>query len=162
MQSHVVNFYKFTVVKDTPLGAGCFANAKIEEGEIICKMTGPVLSTTDFFDKYHAGETIPLQFDRHHFIDLIEPYCFFNHSCLPNAGMRNDGILFALREIQVDEEIMFDYSTTADDGVLFMECLCGQDNCRRQIVDFQSIPHDRKEFYFKKNALTNHIKSVYY
>ncbi len=162
MQSSVVNFYKFKVIQDTPLGAACIATDEIQEGEIICKMTGPILSTTDFFDKYHSGETIPLQIDRHHFIDLIDPYCFFNHSCEPNAGMRNNGILFALERIPAGIEIMFDYSTTADDGILLMECLCGKQSCRKKVVDFQSIPHSRKEFYLKRNALTSHIKNVYY
>lgn len=155
-------FFKFKVVEKTRLGRACVATDGISEGEIICKMGGPLISLKDFFEKYEMNGCTPLQIDRDHYIDLVEPYICFNHSCDPNAGIRNDGILFALKKIRKGEEINYDYSTTSDDPIWRMECDCKKKICRKKIGDFQTIPHERKQFFYKKNAVTNHIKTTYY
>lgn len=162
MHSAFQNSFKFEVVAGTKLGRACIATGPIKSDEIICKMAGPLISLRDFFDKYEVNECTPLQIGGDKYIDLIEPYVCFNHSCRPNAGIRNDGILFALQEIKVGEEIMYDYSTTVDDPIWHMNCLCGASECRGIIADFQSVPHERKEFYKNRNAVTSHIKKIYY
>lgn len=125
-------------------------------------MTGPEINLREFFDKYEIVECNPLQISSDTFIDLIEPYNCFNHSCNPNAGIRNNGILFALRDINLGDEIMYDYSTTVDDVIWNMECACLEKNCRKIIGDFQSLPHVQKEFYLQLGALSSHIKNTYY
>lgn len=154
--------YKFSVVSGTKLGRACVATSDIQKGEIICKMTGPSISLREFFDKYELNDCNPLQVSADEYIDLVEPYVCFNHSCDPNAALRNEGILFALRMIKKDEEIMYDYSTSVDDPIWHMGCLCGTKNCRKLIADFQSIPHEQKEFYRINNAITRHIHNLYY
>lgn len=154
--------YIFKVENDTPLGRACFAKVNIQEGEIICKMTGPLISLREFSEKYPFDNGNPLQVDEDVYLDLIEPFVCFNHSCDPNAGIRNNGVLFALREIKKGEEIRYDYSTTVDDHWWGMDCLCQSPICRQKISDFQSISHDRKSFYKEKGALTAHLLRVYY
>lgn len=156
-----MSFYKFEVIMDSPFGRGIVAKEKIVAGEIICKMTGPVMTLNDICMKYSLNETNPMQIDKNAYMDLLEPYVIFNHSCDPNAGIKNDGVLFALKDIKVDEEIFYDYSTTSDDLLWSMECMCGAKNCRKIVSDFQSIPHERKEYYLSKNAVTSHIKRIY-
>lgn len=156
------SFYKFTVITDTPLGRACIAKKKICEGEIICKMTGPIIDLKQFFEKYDYDNCMPLQIDRDQYIDLIEPYVFFNHSCEPNAGIRNNGILFAIRGIAVNEEITYDYSTTADDVLWSMECRCRAKSCRKLVGDFQSIPHEQKMTYLKLGCLTSYIHRTFF
>lgn len=55
---------------------------------------------------------------------------FINHSCEPNAYMRNAPgdkvIFFALRDIQPGEEITIDYR----DPELLTKCKCGAPTCR--------------------------------
>lgn len=155
-------FHKFLVVDGTPLGKAVIAKEDIAENEIICKFAGPRINLKQFFEKYDANGCNVLQIDDDTFMDVIEPYVYFNHSCSPNAGMRNNGILFALDKIKKGEEISFDYSTTADDVIWSMECRCEAKNCRKIIGDFQSIPHERKEYYLGKNALLGFIKRIYY
>ncbi len=155
-------FYKFSVVENTPLGKANFAKEDISKSEIICKFAGPKIDLKQFFEKYETDGCNVLQIEEDLFIDVIEPYVYFNHSCNPNAGIRNDGILFALKDIKQGEEICFDYSTTADDVIWRMECKCNSKNCRKIIGDFQTIPHEQKEFYLTNNALPNYIKKIYY
>lgn len=155
-------FFKFKVSENPSLGKGMFATDKILENEIIFKFTGPILTLKQFFEKYEMNGCNVLQVDEDKYIDVIEPYLFVNHSCDPNAGVRNNGVLFALRDINAGEEIFFDYSTTADDVIWNMECKCGSKNCRKIIGDFITLPHERKQFYLKKNALMGYIKKMYY
>lgn len=163
MQRVLPAFYKFKVVSGTPLGRGCIAIEKIVKNEIICKMTGPSMTLKALLDKYEESEwTNPLQILEDVYLDLIEPYVCFNHSCEPNAGLRNNGILFALRDIEPNEEIYYDYSTSVDDVLWNMLCLCKTKLCRKNIGDFQSIPHERKLYYLENNALTNYIKNTFY
>lgn len=162
MQGILQMFYAFRIVPDTPLGRACIATRKIEKGEILCKMGGPIITLKEFSEKYEINDCTPLQIGKDQFIDLLEPYVCFNHSCDPNAGLRNDGVLFALKEISEGQEIMYDYSTSVDDLWWKMDCRCNSNNCRKIIGDFQTISHARKEFYRVNNALTAYIKSIYY
>jgi hypothetical protein len=154
--------YRFEVIADTPLGKGCIATEKIHKDEIICKMIGPLMTAER--SKGASDQCNPLQIGPGTYLDLVKPYVNFNHSCDPNAGLRNDGILFALREIKPGEEIRYDYSTTVDEPMWMMECQCrcGARNCRGEIGDFQTIPHHRKEFYRSRGALMRHIFQLYY
>jgi hypothetical protein len=154
--------HKFRVVHGTPLGRACVATAPIVENEILCKMAGAVLTLREVIERYGVHESNSLQIGPDAFIDLIEPYICFNHSCDPNAGLRNDGVLFALRSIEPGEEITYDYSTTVDDFLWQMPCACGSTHCRRVIGDFQTIPHERKEYYRERNALLRHLRETYY
>lgn len=162
MQGILPQFYKFKVTEESKFGRGIVALSEIEEGEIICKVTGPIMTLKQFFEKYETNGCNVLQIGEDEYIDTNEPYLFFNHSCNPNAGVRNKGIIFALKKINKNEEITFDYSTTCDDVIWSMPCSCGEKDCRKIIGDFQTIPHLRKQYYLEKNALISHIKSLYY
>lgn len=50
-------------------------------------------------------------------IDPIDEFQYLNHSCNPTCGVKGNRIhkVFALRDIQVGEEITIDYSTTESD-----------------------------------------------
>jgi len=62
---------------------------------------------------------------------------FCNHSCNPNARMSKWNVLgeprialMAIREIQPDDEITFNYAAdTMDDFVKRAVCVCGEPNC---------------------------------
>ena len=54
----------------------------------------------------------PLQIASGLYLDIGEPGVLVNHSCAPNAGIRDDVRLVALSDIVVGEEIFYDYSTT--------------------------------------------------
>ncbi len=157
-----VNRFNFEVVDNTKLGRACISTKSILKGEILCKMDGSPISYKQFCEKYGYDCDDLLQVGKEEYIELMKPFIFFNHSCDPNAGLRNMGILFALKDISEGEEICYDYSTTADDSLWQMDCNCDSSLCRKTIGDFLSLPHDRKEFFLKNNALMDYIIDVYY
>ena len=59
---------------------------------------------------------------------------FFNHSCDPNAGLRGDVRLIALKDIAVGDAITFDYATCVTERDWKMKCFCGEANCRQQVT----------------------------
>jgi hypothetical protein len=62
-----------------------------------------------------------------------------NHSCDPNLGILGQIFLVTLRDIQVGEEVCFDYamclSPSPDVPPYWMECQCGASCCRGIVTD---------------------------
>lgn len=90
--------------------------------------------------------------------DEIEDVDLFNHSCEPNAGIRGQILLAAMRDIAAGEEITFDYATvlcrspheeSAEDKSrpYGFECKCGTPTCRGRItVDDWRIPDLQRKY----------------
>ncbi len=66
-------------------------------------------------------------------IGLEEPADYINHSCNPNAGIRGQIVLVAMRPIAVGEEITFDYAMSDSSSFDEFACACGAPNCRGQV-----------------------------
>ena len=56
-----------------------------------------------------------------------------NHSCEPNLGVQGQVVFVALRDIEKNEELTFDYAMT-DDEPYEMECRCPAPGCRKVIT----------------------------
>jgi len=71
--------------------------------------------------------------------DFYEDTFFINHSCEPNAGIKGQIFLVAMRDIAENEGVTFDYAMclheTKGAPPYRMECLCGRINCRKVITD---------------------------
>ncbi len=80
-----------------------------------------------------------------------------NHSCSPNAGLRSNRILVALRNIGCGEEICYDYSTTMSEGRWTMQCRCGDLNCRSTVGDFHDLPTPRQQHYLQLGVVQSFI-----
>lgn len=62
---------------------------------------------------------------------------YLNHSCSPNVGFTaGDLRLFALRDIQAGEELLWDYSTSMNEAGWSLPCFCGAANCRSRIQSY--------------------------
>ena len=94
------------------------------------------------------------------YIDTQAPAVFVNHSCDPNAGIRNDENMVALRDIAAGEEVRFDYSTTMEEQSFTMQCLCGLPQCRHVIKDFSTLPQHLKERYLDLRIVMNFIQDA--
>jgi hypothetical protein len=140
------------------LGRGVFANRLIKKGEIILVFTGPIIGFEAAVAKGDR-ECWPLQVGKDQYIDLQEPGCFVNHSCDPNSGILQDRFLVAIREIQKDTEIRYDYSTTVDEDYWSMECRCKSPNCRRIISDFKYLDPTLKAQYLSFGIVQNFLKA---
>ena len=151
-------------------GKGVFAKNKIKKGERICFMEGHVMDIYEMMkkvdDDLEEGSD-PLGIDDDMYIDLNELYRCINHSCNPNAYLRDKNELVAIRDIKPDEEITYDYSTTMNDnkkliedfgGELWnVECNCKSKNCRGIIDQFKTLPKEVREFYIKNKFAPDFI-----
>jgi len=151
-------------------GKGVFAISLIKKGERICFMRGELMDIDEMIarvDNDLEEGSDPLGVDDEKYIDMEELYRCINHSCSPNAFLRGLNELVALRDIQKDEEIFYDYSTTMDDnrekievngGELWdMECKCGSKNCRGIIDQFRTLPPELQEYYTKNKLVQDFI-----
>lgn len=124
-------------------GRGLFAAAPIRRGDLIVEMAGQVYSTDDMPEDGLAmqiGEDLWLVSPGESIDDCS------NHSCDPNAGfLGGSPALFALRDIAVNEEICWDYSTSIAEPTWSLECRCGAMNCRRLIRSWLDLSPDERD-----------------
>lgn len=111
------------------LGLGIFAVRDFQEGDLLFQFTGPMIPAVEAHAKGDR-ECFPLQIGPTSYIDLEAPGVFANHSCTPNAGIRDNLGVHALRAIRRGEEIRYDYSTTMSERRWTMRCLCETALCR--------------------------------
>jgi hypothetical protein len=134
-------------VKESPdRGRGVYAARDIRKDEVILEFNGPHVTIGSL-------EGIPREVQDHLFnigqgeyLIVREPGAYTNHSCGPNAGIRRDVLLVAMRDIKKDEEITFDYSMITADGWT-LECLCGSPSCRKIVGNYKDLPDELKRKY---------------
>ncbi len=143
------------------MGSGTYAVSIIRRGEFIRNLSGEELSYPELLKRLRSGEENiddPLQVGAHLFIDLDEPSRLINHSCDPTSGIRGKNTLVAIRDIEEDEEITFDYSATVGTNSIWkMKCLCDSPRCRKIIGNVLSIPADSLKCYVENRALQDYI-----
>jgi uncharacterized protein len=129
-----------------------FANVAVKAGERLSIFGGRVIRAEDAVEDY--GMQIDEKFCFSPFSgddNELEDADFLNHSCDPNSGIKGQIFLVAMRDIQPEEEVTFDYAMCLHrvEGLLpyRLECLCGADNCRQIITDDDwKIPELQKKY----------------
>ncbi|XP_071959172.1 histone-lysine N-methyltransferase 2A-like isoform X2 [Antedon mediterranea] len=127
-------------------GRGLFCKRLIETGEMIIEYSGTVIRSvlTDKREKYYESKGIGCYMFRIDDYDVIDATVhgnaarFINHSCEPNCYSRVinvDGkkhiVIFASRQINVGEELTYDYKFPIEDVKL--PCNCGSRRCRKYL-----------------------------
>lgn len=95
-------------------GKGSFASRQIKRGEVINIIGGTEYSEREVDDLIEKGKLRvddDFQIDEDKFLVGPGKDYFTNHSCDPNAGIKNVKQIVAIRDIEIDEEITIDYST---------------------------------------------------
>jgi hypothetical protein len=133
-------------IGECSLGRGLFAATDFRREDLIMVFKGPRYERDDPIHQTREGANL-LQTGLRTYILLQEPGVFVNHSCDPNAGIRINRRLVAIRDIVAGEEIRFDYSTTMDEGYWTMECRCGAAHCRGRVTDFHELPDEVRARY---------------
>ncbi len=151
------------LVKESPIkGKGIFTTRDIAKGEIITTFVGEVMNQEEAWRRIDHGierNDDPLQIGDRMYLDLHQPFVYFNHSCTPNALLCETANLIALRDISTGEEIVFDYSTTVGkDSDWEMKCLCGAKNCRKVLGNVGTIPKDVLVEYRRLGGLQTFIR----
>jgi len=87
---------------------------------------------------------------------------FANHSCSPNTVIVNRyhakygtslWCLVAIKDIETDEPVTFDYSSTMTGGAWSMKCNCESRECRRLVSDFSDLDPSKQEEILKARSI---------
>jgi uncharacterized protein len=129
-------------------GLGLFARAAIEEGDVVVRLGGEVLTDEEFrardLEKYSA---LAIDDGLNLLIDNDSPTNFGNHSCDANLWMADEVTLIARRPIAAGEEVTVDYATHTADLAWSMTCSCGSPHCRRIVTNEDWRRPDVQERY---------------
>lgn len=123
---------------------GLFATKLIRKGELVWELDEPTYSWKEIKgwdeERRKAFNWYGFQFgvDRYSLPEGISRE--MNHSCNPNTwwGIGSNSIV-ARRDIPIDEEVTYDYSTCDIDLVFKMECHCGSTSCRGKITNLDYL-----------------------
>ena len=83
-----------------------------------------------------------------------------NHSCEPNCGAFGTSSVIAMTDIEVCQELTFDYAMTDSSQYDEFKCFCGKEKCRGKITgkDWQDpILQSKYKNYFS-SFITKLIK----
>lgn len=121
-------------------GRGVFASEFIPKGTLIWRLTENKKYTKDELRK------LPTNIKKDAYPDGDGGFVVatgkgesWNHSCNANTWWTSDDKLSAKRDIQIDEELTYDYATTDidetknTDVAYDWECKCGSKNCRKKL-----------------------------
>ncbi len=120
---------------------GLFTRDVIKESEVVWKLdsTEKMLTEEEFFKLAPVEQSFAFRYKDWHIL-VTDGSIYVNHSCDPNLWWADDETLVASRDIQVGEEITYDYSTS-DIGkwVSVWLCNCGAKNCRVKITGYDCL-----------------------
>lgn len=116
-------------------GNSIFALEPIKKGELIAVFGGVVYEWETFIHLPDRERMLCLQVEDRHFLvpRPIGEGDYVNHSCNPNAGLSGQIGLVAMRDIQIGEEVCFDYAMCDTMPYDEFNCLCGASTCRGQV-----------------------------
>jgi SET domain-containing protein len=122
-------------------GRGVFALKPIHKGEMVLTFSGPLVHRARLDNNdYH----LQIAEDRYLGASGREDD-YVNHSCAPNSGFQGGLTLVALRDIEKNEEITWDYSTAIDEEDFpGFPCRCGATACRGAVASFRYLPLDER------------------
>ena len=145
-------------------GIGSFALDPIAEGEVLAAFGGWVADAGRFAQLDPITQCLSIQIDEG--LYLVSPQGTdgdrVNHSCDPNGGMRGGGVVVAMRDIAVGEELSFDYAMSDGSDYDEFECECGTALCRGKVTghDWMETELQRRYRGFFSPYLARRISSL--
>jgi hypothetical protein len=117
-------------------GRGVFARERVRAGEVLVVWGGEIIDGLTLRamaeEKYRLA--LQVEEDLYLFTSNEGPADWVNHSCNPNAGLRGQVVLVAMRDIRTGEEITFDYATSDGSSYDEFSCGCGARICRKHVT----------------------------
>lgn len=173
---NIMNKSETLIVKKSGIqGSGTYALKDFKKGELIDNLSGKEISYEDLQILFESGnERVscdPFQVYDDKYIILDYVFNCINHSCDPNAAVKGETNLIAIKNIKKEEEIFFDYSLLEwssndfppyDTNKWPMVCDCGSKDCRKIIGCFSSLPNKIQKKYIESgNVPDDKIKKYY-
>lgn len=114
-----------------------FARETIRDGEVISVWGGHVVDGSLLEELSAGGRVHAVQVEEDLYLVSLprgESADFINHSCDPNAGLRDSVTLVAMRDIAPGEEVCFDYAMADSTPYDEFDCQCGTEMCRGRVT----------------------------
>ena len=143
-------------VRECELGRGLFADCGYKQNDEILRFEGRTVPA-DVVAAMGEEQCYMIQIDTDLYLEPRAPGRYTNHSCAPNAAIKDDYRLVALTDIGAGEQICFDYSTTMSENNWTMACRCGAPQCRGVIRDFGELPYALQRRYLDLNVVQSFI-----
>lgn len=118
-------------------GHGIFATDAIPSGTVLLVWGGEIVdeSRLNNVPAYQRRFSVQIEEGLYLLSDSTrEPADFLNHSCNPNAGMRGQISVVAMRDIIPGEEICIDYAMCDGSPYDEFNCDCGSPYCRKRVT----------------------------
>ena len=118
-------------------GFGSFALVFIPKGSHIATFGGPVLQRASFMVQNADVRSRSIQIEHESFVagpPQREPGDSINHSCEPNCGLRNATQVITMRDVQIGEELTYDYAMSDASEYDEFACGCLAPSCRKNIT----------------------------
>lgn len=125
-------------VRSSPIhGSGLFARTPIDEGTVVSRVGGRLVSTSELHDVIAAAQETGSYVDSivvaeglHLLLPPDNLNHFGNHSCDPNLWWIDAYSLATRRPVPANEELSNDYATSTGDEAFSMTCRCKTERCR--------------------------------
>ena len=133
-------------------GSGSFAISKISKGEIVASFGGNVINQSELtnYSADRVSRSLQLNIDTYLLSGAVpEAGDMINHSCEPNCGMAGTSSVQALIDIEIGEELSFDYAMSDSSQYDEFNCACGKDKCREKITGMDWQKKDLQANYSK-------------
>ncbi|PWH12421.1 MAG: SET domain-containing protein-lysine N-methyltransferase [Anaerolineae bacterium] len=118
-------------------GFAVYARQALEKDELVCVWTGRAVTFAELQQLSDSEKSHTIQIEDEIYLAPLgleeEPADFINHSCDPNAGIRGQVSLVAMRPIAAGEEITFDYAMADSTPYDEFTCACGSPRCRGRV-----------------------------
>lgn len=149
----------------TSCGDGVFTLVPLKARELVWQFRGRLYAKEEVFKKRIPGLNYFLQVDEDYYIGPAESTDnFINHSCEPNCGLlveNRKAYIIALRDIEIGDELTYDYSTEMVEDNWEMVCGCGSLKCRGKVKDFKYLPKVLQDYYISLGVVPDHsLRSI--
>jgi hypothetical protein len=117
-------------------GHGVFANQHIPKGTLLAMFGGTVVDSHQLEAVPEDQKSLSIQVEDDLFLvtTVAGSGDYFNHSCDPNAGLCGQIGVVAMRDIEPDEEVTFDYAMCDSVPYDEFDCMCETKQCRGQVT----------------------------
>ena len=108
----------------------------IAKDELIVVWSGTLVSGEELNGMPQTVRRYSLQVEENQYLVSLsdcEPPDYVNHSCSPNSGLSGQITLVAMRDIEVGEEITYDYAMSDGSPYDEFSCSCGSAHCRGRV-----------------------------
>ena len=142
---------KYHIGKSYIHGKGIILDKNVKKDEIIFRFTGKHVKNPPG-PWHHEPNWLQVGYFEWIIPEQGSAGEYLNHSCNPNAGIKGNNTIVAIRSLKKGTEIVIDYALSETYPIWHMICKCGSRNCRKVVKPYQDLSVQRKEKYTKYTA----------